>query len=333
MEITNEIVFRGHPDKMCDQIAGACVDDILKHDPTAHTGIECAVKDSRLWIFGEVKSSYACPYKQIAKRVTYDIGYWQKFHVRVDISRQSPEIDMGVTSHGAGDNGMMFGYATDETPERLPLSQTILQRIAKRYDALVHEYPDVFFPDGKAEITGDYDYDGTLKSISVVTVCYANEETDRARTDTTLRDIVNKECGTLTPEKIVFNPTGAFREYGPWADSGLTGRKIVVDAYEGFAPVGGGSMNGKDPTKVDVSGAYMARRVAKKYVDECHFHRVLVQVGYAIGEAEPLSLYVTGDGKNVGYELSVRKLFNVDSVIANMAGTKYEEAAKFGHFR
>jgi S-adenosylmethionine synthetase len=329
MELTNEIVFRGHPDKVCDQIAGACVDDILAHDPEAHTGIECAVKDSRLWMFGEVRSTYKCPYKKIARRVLRDIGYWQRFKVRVNISHQSPDIAMGVRRHGAGDNGMMFGYATDETPERLPKAQVILQHIAEKYDGLVHKYPGAFYPDGKAEVTGDYDEAGNLKSVLMVTVCYSNPETMRDKTDAFIRKIVSEEC---SPEQIVINPTGAFREYGPWADSGLTGRKIVVDAYEGFAPVGGGSMNGKDPTKVDVSGAYMARKVAKMYVDQGHFHRVTAQVGYAIGVSEPISLYVTADGQEIEYPWSVWEMFRVDNVVKNMAGVKYEEAAKYGHY-
>jgi S-adenosylmethionine synthetase len=338
---TNEIVFRGHPDKMCDQIAGACLDDLLAHDRDAHAGIECAIKNNKLWIFGEVKSMYIPNYPKIARRVIKDIGYNEDFDVRVDISHQSPDIDQGVSNaeQGAGDNGVMFGYATDETDECLPVAQVALQMIARGYDSLRKEYPDIFYPDGKAEITGLYDDAGNLLEISQITFCYCNSEKDRRKSDRMVGEMVQRQLKYIERKhylgcpSMLFNPTGKFQIGGPWADSGLTGRKIVVDAYEGFAPVGGGSMNGKDPSKVDLTGAYMARKIAKDYVLSGK-HRCNVQVAYAIGKALPLSLTITADGERIDCE-ALKQEFK-PKCMENLLGMKYlnyEEAAKYGHFR
>jgi S-adenosylmethionine synthetase len=332
---TNEIVFRGHPDKICDQIAGACLNDLLSHDKQAHAGIECSIKNNKIWIFGETKSRYIPNYPKIARKVIKDIGYKENFEVKVDISNQSSDIDQGVSKEdeGAGDNGMMFGYATDETKEKLPLAQTILVKFAKEYDIIRKQYPNIFYPDGKAEITGEYTDNGKLVKIKQFTVCYCNCERKRDWSDSMLVNIIDAIVKDIRIDKTVFNPTGKFLLGGPWADSGLTGRKIVVDAYESFAPVGGGSMNGKDPSKVDITGAYMARKIACEYIDK-GYHKCNVQLSYAIGESRPLAIYIIADGKNIDIEERLYDRCRPKNMIneLNMLNLNYEERAKYGHF-
>ena len=334
---TNEIVFRGHPDKVCDQIAGAILTECLAKDKNARVAVECAIKDEKLWIFGEVTINAEIDYTGIAKRVLNDIGYKEQYDVRVGISQQSPDIALGVNVDGAGDNGVMFGFACDDDNNEacLPQAQVILQNFAKEYDKLVHKFPNEFFPDGKAEITATYDSNNTLVTIDTFTICYCNPETERAKSDLILKNYATYFCGEFKPECILINPTGKFNIGGSFADSGLTGRKIVVDAYQGFAKVGGGSMNGKDPSKVDLTGAYKARELAVRYLKKLKAKWCEVQLAYAIGKAYPLSICVTTEkGTLKSIPESIYKECTPKCMIEDlkMREINYEEAAKFGHF-
>jgi len=332
---TNEIVFRGHPDKVCDQISGAILTECLAKDKNGRVAVECAIKDEKLWIFGEVTTTAKIDYKAIARRVLKDIGYHEQYNIRVNISQQSPDIALGVDTEGAGDNGIMFGYACNDNDHYLPQAQVILQTFAKTYDKLVHMNPNEFFPDGKAEITGTYDNNNKFISIDTFTICYCNPETNRKKSDLILKNLANYLCGDFKPKRILINPTGKFNIGGSFADSGLTGRKIVVDAYQGFAKVGGGSMNGKDPSKVDLTGAYKARELAIHYLKKLKAKWCEVQLAYAIGKACPLSICVTTDKGTLNsipesvYQECAPKRMIED---LNMKKVDYEEAAKYGHF-
>lgn len=333
---TNEIVFRGHPDKACDQISGAILNDCLKKDQNGRVAVECAIKDYDLWIFGEVTTSAKIDYKAIARRVLHDIGYHEQYNIRVNISQQSPDIALGVDTEGAGDNGIMFGYACNDNEKYLPQAQVILQAFAKEYNCLVHTYPNEFFPDGKAEITGTYDNNNKLVTIDTFTICYCNSETNRKKGDSILKNLATRLCYPFKPQRVLINPTGKFNIGGSFADSGLTGRKIVVDAYQGFAKVGGGSMNGKDPSKVDLTGAYKARELAKKFLIEYKLQWCEVQLAYAIGKKQPLSINIKsnrGDESNLLYEEMYNECIPSRMIKdLKMKSVDYEEAAKYGHF-
>ena len=333
---SNEIVFRGHPDKACDQIAGAILDECLRQDRESRVAIECAIKGDLVFLFGELGTKAKIDPKGIVKMVLRSIGYSSGFRVIKKISAQSPDISAAVEEGGAGDQGMMFGYACDDTPECLPLAQTILIELAKAYDRLVHERPNVYFPDGKAQITGIYDDDFRLKEIKTFTISYQNNERNRFATDNEIRSIAKGICNRycIYVHEYLFNPSGAFRIGGPEADSGLTGRKIVVDAYQSFANVGGGSMNGKDPTKVDVSGAYKARELAKRILRAKSLRWCEVQLSYAIGKAEPLAVHVDSDKGEIGIGAEIYDECRPQRIISELSllEPRYEKRARYGHF-
>ena len=334
---SNEIVFRGHPDKICDQISGAILTAYLKGDKSSRVAVETMIKDEQIYIVGEVTSKADVDVKQIAKRVLKDIGYKEKYKVDVKLSKQSQDISDGVDVYGAGDQGMMFGYACNDTKQYLPKAMVMLQELAKYYDKLVHSNPH-FHPDGKAQITGLYDDNFDLVSIDTFLISYCNDEKDRASTDKIITEKVESLCleyGLSIPRRILINPTGKFLLGGSFADSGLTGRKIVVDAYQGFANVGGGSMNGKDPTKVDISAAYKAREIAKRLLKEKNLKWCEVQLSYAIGIARPMAIYVDSDIGNLEVEDSYYEECEPKNIINDLGllDIDYEEKAKYGHFQ
>ena len=333
---SNEIVFRGHPDKICDQIAGALLTAYLRNDPKSRVAVEVMIKDEEVFVVGEVTSNANIDIPSIAQRVLKDIGYKEEYHVHVKLSKQSQDISDGVDVLGAGDQGMMFGYACNDTPNYLPKAMVILQDLARWYDEIVHSNNN-FFPDGKAQITGLYDDDFNLVAIDTFLVSYCNAEEHREFTDQLIINKINGICskyGLQKPNKILINPTGKFLLGGSFADSGLTGRKIVVDAYEGFANVGGGSMNGKDPTKVDISAAYKARELAKRLLKEKNLKWCEVQLSYAIGIARPMAIYVDSDQGNLIVPESFYKECEPKNIINDLKLLEidYEERAKFGHF-
>ena len=337
---SNEIVFRGHPDKVCDQISGAILNFLLKDDPYTRAGIEVVGGKNLIVVTGEVSTNAlftSAILVNIVKEVLQRVGYDStKYEIIDNLGKQSSDIALGVNVGGAGDQGMMFGYACRDTEEYLPTAMVILQKFARAYDELRKQYPRLLFPDGKAQITGEY-VGRKLVRIKTFLCSYQNAETRRAYTDTLIKtmilDII-KPYG-IEIETILLNPTGKFHVGGFEADAGLTGRKIVVDAYQSFANVGGGCMNGKDPTKVDFSASHKARQIAKQMlIDNPDIDWCEVQLSYAIGKAEPLAIYIETD---VGSIVPPRSLYRecTPKRIINDLGLKeldFEELAKFGHF-
>lgn len=335
---SNEIVFRGHPDKVCDQISDAILDACLVQDPLSRCGIETVGGKGKVFITGEITTNAKIDVQAIARRVLRDVGYDNTIDVENNIGTQSHDIALGTNEGvgGAGDNGMMFGYATSETKQMLPKAMVILQEFAEMYDLLRHYYRDLR-PDGKAQITGYYDEKMRLVKIKTATICYQNLEINRKETDDLVRQTfltAAKRYG-VNVETFLINPTGRFEIGGFEGDAGLTGRKIVVDSYHSFAPVGGGAFSGKDPTKVDRSGAYKARDIAKRMLKKHHLQWCTVQLSYAIGVAEPLAIYIESDKGNIEPSKELYQECTPARIIAdlNLRNAKYESLARFGHFR
>lgn len=337
---SNEIVFRGHPDKVCDQISDAILDACLEKDKNSRCGIEVAGGKGKIFITGEITSTAVPCVQNIARLVLKDVGYPTDYEIIDNIGHQSPDIALGTNDEvgGAGDNGMMFGFATRETPQMLPKAQVILQEFSQQYDKLRQQYPEIFKPDGKAQITGYYDEDMRLKRIKTATICYQNTEILRGWGDRRIILEFNIICAkhNVEVEEFLINPTGRFEIGGFDGDAGLTGRKIVVDSYHSFAPVGGGAFSGKDPTKVDRSGAYWARHIAKDILTRTPLIKwVLVQLSYAIGVAEPLAIYIETDAGVISVPPELYKQSTPANIIRNLRlkEIKYEELARFGHFK
>lgn len=336
---SNEIVFRGHPDKVCDQISDAILDECLKQDKNSRCGIEVAGGKGKIFITGEIRTTAKLDVEAITKRVLSDIGYPTDYEIIDNIGKQSDDIDLGTNDEvsGAGDNGMMFGYACRDTEQMLPTAMVILQELSQDYDKLTR-YDKRYRPDGKAQITGEYDTNNMLKKIKTFTICYQNVENERVSTDHQLIEICNQICNKygIKVEKYLINPTGRFAIGGFEGDAGLTGRKIVVDSYQSFANVGGGAFSGKDPTKVDRSGAYKARELAKRILKENDdLNWVQIQLSYAIGKEEPLAIYIESDKGMLEVSDSLYEECKLKNIIRdlNLKSECYEDRAKFGHFR
>ena len=365
---TSESVTEGHPDKICDQISDAVLDAILKEDPTARVACETTVTTGLVHVMGEITTSCYVDIPKLVREVVRDIGYDRaKFGFDCDtcavltsIDEQSPDIAQGVDQclearegeqndgldAGAGDQGMMFGYATDETEELMPLPISLAHKLAVRLskvrkDGLV----DYLRPDGKTQVTVEYNEDNTPKRIDAVVLSTqhgAEVELEQIRKD--MIELVIKPIlpAELMDEEthIYINPTGRFVVGGPQGDSGLTGRKIIVDTYGGSAPHGGGAFSGKDPTKVDRSAAYAARWVAKNVVAAGLAKRCQVQLAYAIGVARPVSVRVdtfgTGTVSDVQLEEAVNKVFDLRpaAIIRDLDLRRpiYRQTAAYGHF-
>lgn len=334
---SNEIVFRGHPDKVCDQISDAILDNCLKQDKNSRCGIEVVGGKGKIFITGEVSTTAKIDVEKITKRVLKDIGYNDDFEVINNLGVQSADIALGTNDevNGAGDNGMMFGYACNDTKNYLPTAMVILQELSESYDNL-RKKDRRFLPDGKAQITGYYENNRLIK-IKTFTICYQNTEKERIKTDEILIELtknISKKYN-IEIEEFLINPTGRFEIGGFIGDAGLTGRKIVVDSYQSFANVGGGAFSGKDPSKVDRSGAYKAREIAKKILKDNNLEWCEVQLSYAIGKEEPLAIYIktnNGDLEVPNYLYEECKPINIIKDL-NLKNIKYEELAKFGHFR
>jgi S-adenosylmethionine synthetase len=318
---TSESVTEGHPDKVCDQISDAVLDAILEQDPAAHVACECIATTGLVLVIGEISTCCYVDIPKIARQVIRDIGYdnaAQKFDgdtcaVLTAIDEQSPDIAMGVNEAleirgnspdgseydriGAGDQGLMFGYACDETPELMPLPISLAHKLAKRLADLRKngELP-YLRPDGKTQVTVEYDGN---RPVRIDTVVVSTQHSDNISLDTIRKDIIEHVILPIIPKqlyddatKVFVNPTGRFVIGGPQGDSGLTGRKIIVDTYGGYARHGGGAFSGKDPTKVDRSASYMARYAAKNVVAAGLAKRCELQLAYAIGVARPVSVVV-----------------------------------------
>ena len=334
---SNEIVFRGHPDKVCDQISDAILDACLKDDKNSRCGIEVVGGKNKIFITGEVTTNSRIDVVKITKRVLKDIGYRTNYEIINDLGRQSEDIALGTNEDvgGAGDNGMMFGYACRDNDKYLPTAMVILQELSREYDKL-RKKDKRFLPDGKSQITGIYDGKKLIK-IKTFTICYQNTEKERDKTDEIIKNMALDICKKydIDVEEFLINPTGKFEIGGFDGDAGLTGRKIVVDSYQSFARVGGGAFSGKDPTKVDRSGAYKAREIAKDILkNNSKYNWCLVQLSYAIGIEEPLAIYIETDKGNIEVD---KKLYNEcrpKNIIKDLKlrDISYEELAKFGHF-
>jgi len=339
---TSEAVFKGHPDKVCDQIADGLLDVLLSHDKDSRVAIECLIKDNFVVIAGEVTSNYSIDYAKETKRILEEIGYTDDFEIIGKVSEQSNDIKIGVDHLGAGDQGIMYGYATDETKECLPLSYVLSRNIAKRMDKVNRQYSSIFGLDGKCQVSIVYDGDKARHISTVVVSAQTKPGVSREEYEPYILEVLEEvlPCNlTDTSTLILINPTGEFVKGGPYADSGVTGRKLQVDSYGTLVLHGGGAYSGKDCTKVDRSGAYFARYVAKAIVKANLAASCLVSVAYAIGV--PFPVMVDVKAKNSEYSNDeLRKIINkvFDFVPSNiikelkLKEQTYQPLAAYGHF-
>ncbi len=351
---TSESVTEGHPDKMADQISDAVLDEILAHDPQGRVACETTVATGLVVCVGEITTTYNFNIPEIARKVIKEIGYDRAKYgfdgdtcaVITSIDKQSPDIALGTndTVGGAGDQGMMFGYACDETKELMPLPISLAHKLARKL-AQVRKQGLVNYlrPDGKTQVTIEYDNGEPVRVDTVVVSC---QHAPDVPMETIRKDITEQVIKATVPAelmddntRILINPTGRFVIGGPRGDSGLTGRKIIVDTYGGYSRHGGGAFSGKDPTKVDRSGAYAARYVAKNIVAAGLARKCEVQLAYAIGIAEPVSVLVDTFGTNAvpqeNIEKAVKEIFDLrpQSIIENLDLRKpiYRNLAAYGH--
>lgn len=354
---TSESVTEGHPDKMADQISDAILDDILSKDTNARVACETLVSNGFCVIAGELKTVAYCPMQDIARKVIQEIGYtdasygfdYRSAAVLNGIGEQSPDINQGVDQAsgeiGAGDQGLMFGYACRETPELMPLPISLAHKLTSKL-AEVRKNGTVPFlrPDGKAQVSVKY-IDGKPVSIDTIVVSAQHHDDipENIIKDAILQEVIKEAIPShLIHDDITYhiNPTGRFVIGGPQGDAGLTGRKIIVDTYGGSCPHGGGAFSGKDPTKVDRSGAYAARHIAKNLVAAGVCDKATIQIAYAIGVAHPVSIYVNTHGTSQVSEESITKcvedLFDLTpkGIITslNLLQPIYRKTATYGHF-
>ena len=351
---TSESVTEGHPDKICDQISDAILDDILAQDPNSRVACEVSVTTGLVLVMGEVTTKGYCDVQKTVRQVVDEIGYnrgkfgfdSENLAVLVALNEQSPDIAMGVDTDGAGDQGMMFGYACRETEELMPLPIMLSHKLAKRLtDLRKLEGHKELRPDGKTQVSVEYDDEGNAVRVDTIVV---STQHDEEVTQEYLRNLILEEVikpiipSHLMDEstRIFVNPTGRFVIGGPKGDSGLTGRKIIVDTYGGYAPHGGGAFSGKDPTKVDRSACYMARYVAKNMVAAGFADKMQIQLSYAIGVAEPTSICVETFGTSKYKEVELIKIIRENfeltpkGIIAslNLRRPIYKQTAAYGHF-
>ncbi|MFA7705246.1 methionine adenosyltransferase [Mycoplasmopsis synoviae] len=348
---TSESVGRGHPDKICDQISDAILDAYLTWDPHSKVAVETMVSGNNVFIAGEVKSKVTVDVIEIAKNVLRNIGYYSNNTSFItDIKSQSENIAMGVNLQdsddlGAGDQGFMFGYATNETSQYMPLGITLCNKIVSRAGMLIknQEFKDAK-EDMKTQVTLDYSDPQNVKVDTIIFSCHHNEKYNETKFKNYIKTQILKpvldEFNLELPERILINPTGKFVIGGPFSDTGLTGRKIIVDTYGGSARHGGGAFSGKDATKLDRSGAYMARWIAKNLVAANIADKIEVQIAYSIGVAKPVSVMVNTFGENKVPENVV-----LDAILNNFELTPkgiikslnlnkpiYQKSSVYGHF-
>ncbi len=366
--LTSESVSDGHPDKICDQVSDAVLDAALAGDPNSRVACETSCTTNRLWMFGEITTSSDIDFEAVARETIRGIGYdnpafefdYKSCEIGVYLHAQSPDIDAAVSTaledrggsesdnaqQGAGDQGMMIGYAVDETPELMPLPISLAHRLTKSMsDARRDGGIPYLRPDAKSQVTVEYNEDHEPQRIdTIVLSTWHAPDVEQSQIE---QDLIEQVIDPLVPSdmrdgetKYLINPSGRFVTGGPHGDAGLTGRKIIVDTYGGSARHGGGAFSGKDPSKVDRSGAYAARYVAKNIVASGLAKRAEVQIAYAIGKAEPVSLMVetrgTGKLPNTAIATLVGETFDLrpSGIIKslNLRRPIYRSVAAFGHF-
>ncbi|MGN1012431.1 MAG: methionine adenosyltransferase [Clostridia bacterium] len=356
---TSESVTSGHPDKVCDYISDSILDAAIKEDKNSRVACETSISKDTLFIFGEISTKAKLDYEKIAKEALREIGYSTKgsgFDVEnckviIGIQEQSSDIAQGVNSSyddtntlGAGDQGIMFGYACDETEELMPLPISLAHKLAKKLEKTrKNNVLDYLMPDGKTQVTIEYENDMPKR---IDTIVVSTQHKDTISTEQLRKDVYEKVILDTVPNnmidkntKIFINPTGRFVIGGPESDSGLTGRKIIVDTYGGYARHGGGAFSGKDPTKVDRSAAYMARYTAKNIVKAKLAKKCEIQLSYAIGVSKPVSIYINTFGTNTVPEEKILSAvnhifdFTPEGIIntLNLRTPIYSSLAHYGH--
>ena len=351
---TSESVTEGHPDKVADQISDAVLDAVIEQDPYSRVACETFVTTGLVFVGGEITTDGTVDVQGVARETVKSIGYtdagfgldWESCGVVVSLDQQSADIAMGVDRQGAGDQGMMFGYATDETPEMMPLPITLAHRLTRNLASIRKDGVAPYLrPDGKSQVTVEY-VDGTPSRIDTVVIA-AQHDPDVSG-EQIREDIVNEVIGPALPDELIdpgrikyhVNATGRFVTGGPQGDAGLTGRKIIVDTYGGYCRHGGGAYSGKDPTKVDRSASYAARYVAKNVVAAGLAAKCEIQLAYVIGVAEPVSVNVNSYGTGTVDDLEItrliRKHFDLtpQGIIESLDLRRpiYRPTASYGHF-
>ena len=364
---TSESVTEGHPDKMCDQISDAILDAILAKDPAARVACETVVCTGTVFVMGQITTTAIVDYAAIVRDTVRNIGYTRAKYgfdadscgVIISLDKQSPDIALGVDRsneflsrgevldmYGAGDQGMMFGYACNETPEYMPMAIMLAHKISQRLaEVRKHKILDYLRPDGKCQVTVEYDEND--KPCRVDTIVLSTQHSSKVSPSTIAKDMINLVIRQVVPlnlldeeTKYYINPTGRFEIGGPAADSGLTGRKIIVDTYGGYCAHGGGAFSGKDPTKVDRSAAYMARYICKNVVAAHLADRIQLQISYAIGRSKPVSVDVNTYGTGVMADSALSQIISEEFDLRPRAiidkfklqRPLYLATASYGHF-
>ena len=362
---TSESVTEGHPDKLCDYISDSILDSYLAKDKNARVACETVAGKGEIFITGEITSTANVDIEQVVRDTIKEVGYadseydidYRTCKIYINLSKQSPDIALGVDksledkegkdveSEGAGDQGLMFGYACDETEELMPLPISLAHKLSKRLTKVRREkIIDYLRPDGKTQVTVEYDGD---KPVRVDTIVVSTQHLPDVDMNVLKKDIIEKVIKPTVPANLLdentkyfINPTGRFVIGGPLGDSGLTGRKIIVDTYGGAARHGGGAFSGKDPTKVDRSASYMARHIAKNIVANGYAKKCEIQIAYSIGVAKPVSIYVNTYGTNTipeeeivekidkTFDLTPRGIINY----LDLQRPIYRQTTKYGHF-
>ena len=362
---TSESVTEGHPDKLCDYISDSILDSYLAKDKNARVACETVAGKGEIFITGEITSTANVDIEQVVRDTIKEVGYadseydidYRTCKIYINLSKQSPDIALGVDksledkegkdveSEGAGDQGLMFGYACDETEELMPLPISLAHKLSKRLTEVRREkIIDYLRPDGKTQVTVEYDGD---KPVRIDTIVVSTQHLPDVDMNVLKKDIIEKVIKPTVPANLLdentkyfINPTGRFVIGGPLGDSGLTGRKIIVDTYGGTARHGGGAFSGKDPTKVDRSASYMARHIAKNIVANGYAKRCEIQIAYSIGVAKPVSIYVNTYGTNtIPEEEIIEKINNTFDLtprgIINYLDLQrpiYRQTTNYGHF-